>query len=218
MKLFFVPPIAFRKPSGSGGGVFFGAIGFFKLGGSSGASITQPAGWTAGFSGDVPAGREASCGYIVVPSPNPTITALGNNVAGSSSTLSVVTSGAVAAGESIVIAAGTDTSQAVVSISDGVNTYSRVASSHVNVWTEIWACLNPSPLAGGTTITVTFGGSVGVWMQVWKISRTEVTTSNNNTSGGGNAPSITLNGQTYNPTGWPGGGTEVWDAVIAEFS
>jgi uncharacterized repeat protein (TIGR02543 family) len=82
----------------------------------------------------------------------------GSNQSKSAGTsLAIATTGAVAAGDDIIITFVTDPAGTVSSVSDGVNTYSQVidVTNSTNVRTMVYAAYNVSALPGGSTITVT---------------------------------------------------------------
>lgn len=92
-----------------------------------------------------------------------TVTVLGGGSSGvSGSSFNITTSVAVSAGQSIIVAIATAGLQTTVSsVADSAgNTYVRGPQSTTNPNCEIWWCRNPLALASGSTITVTWGGSV----------------------------------------------------------
>lgn len=89
-------------------------------------------------------------GSVTPPPPGLAITDVGSD------TDTAVTVTEIAAGDTIVVLTATADGSNVVSVSDGINTYSNLVSSHGGIGVEIWYCLNPAHVPNGTVLTVTY--------------------------------------------------------------
>lgn len=101
---------------------------------------------------------EAMYGVSTGPAPTPPPPGLAiTDVVADTDTSVTLTE--ITAGDTIVVLTATGDGSDVVSVTDGINTYSNLVSDHGGDGVEIWYCLNPAHVPNGTVLSVNYHGT-----------------------------------------------------------